>query len=473
MPGGPLQLMVGDQTFIATQRGVTFNKPELSQVGVLKKDITSLFHQDVIKGAARVNAMLQTASKEKDAYPAVNAFWCDLKQSDAVFLQIPIRTEGFNTADAIAILKMQSSEGNKFLAALHELDQPTMQELLSQILKIQANQKLTTSDICADHLVLIPQSATSIAQETLKTGVDTQTLYAQILDTMVIREISEHHPVESEPIVQKQTPPIAAIRESLIDPSHLNPEPNLKATLVETENEEELRIIANSISEPGVYGKFYDPVFVLGSKSSPRYEGDFENSLYKEEGIYMGSEAFNQVLRDEPTGRLSFFQSYLFDQRAIFGHDVCKIPDKLTVNSSITIAYLPDDHNQQLTKVGLFIPDKGVHWDKRSEGQPSLIEIFCTFPSEQFHRFMELVRDDPANAERFIQIAFGDGIDTMVRRKPVESVHLVDLEHFLPSQYTYTDGRKNASLRSTIQKKDYHDDTIETHHYPQPLPQFK
>ena len=250
--------------------------------------------------------------------------------------------------------------------------------------------------------------------------------------------------------------------------------------LVTTEDEVLLKEIVSCTSELGLGGKFEGTVVVSGKDGVSSYQHKGDSALYMAEGVYANSdEHFGRLLKNDPTGLLPYFKMY-WKEHAYRQSDKLssiKVPDGIDINTSLSLVYIQDIQNTRTAKLLIEIPVSKVSWDNR---EVFLTDAICTLPTERLHELLALIRKNPANAERFIQLTFGfnedtgnPGIDSFSSRKPVKNVLLIDAEKYLPSQRPYVkDGKVNFSLEYKITKTDYHGDTVETIPYLSKLPQF-
>lgn len=460
LPGGPLQLMVGDQSFAVSQRAVLFNRPELTTAGLLKKDATDFISQNVINGATAVNSLLNAQAVEGKLSHAINAFWFNLQQTDNVFLKIPIETEGFNVSNALAVLKFKSGEGSKFVAALQDENRPTMQKLIVQILKLQTDQRINSSDIYADHLVIIPESASQLAQNSLKGVVDINTLRTQTRDAMVIHEIPEPQLEKPEQVYQ-------AISKSE-SPTPITSKQDTKSRILEivkTEDEAFLEQIANNVAKRGIFGKFDKPVITRGLHSPGKPSLDKDYMMYDADGELGGSALTKSGKYD---AKLQFFNTHCYYQAFYTPNSYgWKIPDGVNFNDSLIYSYNADSSPDSVF-VGIFMPVSDSDFSNRPT---KYTDAYFQLPKEDFTRLLSIIENNSINAERFIQIAF-EGIDEFTKRKPVNSVSIVDVPSYLPPNHDYG-YNKETNLDLKLKKKDYNGNAVKTFHYPQPLPQFQ
>ncbi len=202
LPGGPLQLTVGDQSFTVSQQLIMLGTQKVREAGVLPKDLPG-FPPAVIKGANPINAMLNSIAAEAKTDSSINVFFFELGRFDSVFLRALMNT-GSQNADFMEMLIIPSGQGKTFVDALQTIDKPAMQELIGQTLRINSGQRINDSNIVADNLVVFPQSATEIAQNAMKNPANLPSLYAQNKNKITVHKIPSN--IETLPISSQLEP---------------------------------------------------------------------------------------------------------------------------------------------------------------------------------------------------------------------------------------------------------------------------
>jgi len=497
---GPLQLMIGDQAFTVSQRLIMLGAKKTDELGVLPKDIPG-FPPLVLKGATAINTMLNSkAAEAKVDSSSMNAFFFELGKFDSVFLRVSLKS-GSRNGDLMEMLQFPSGSGSEFVKALQSLDKPTAQELVGETLRIRRDQKIDDSNIVADNLVIFPQSTTALADSVLKNPASVPSLYEQNKSRMIVHKVplarETQADAEDDVDLSEFVPQTAFFRDepTFTDLTQTH-EPDKtkepeqkkmtteqpeqksqifvhKAEKVETEDEEALQKIADSITERVVFGKFEKPVIIQGlnspGKVSEGRSADF--NFYTEKGNTSRTKFFGSF---DPTGHSYYFWSYLSEQRGSepgsYGY---KIPEGLALKSSLIFANLPDLQNDNFAKLMVVVPVSDRDYSHRDVTNT---QIFCTLPKDELAKLLSITRDNPVNAERFVQVAF-DGIDNISNRRPVDVVSLVDVTSFLPLGQDYGQCLVGEGNWSHIYYKtkisDYNANAVTTLHYPQPLPKFQ
>lgn len=472
-PGAPLQLKVGEESFTSSQRAIMLGTPRVRDFGVLPKELPG-FPPVLIKGAIAINNMLNSKAAEANLDSSINVFFYELGKFDTVFLRILMGSSSQNY-DLMEMLIMPSGSGNTFVDALQTIDKPTLQKLIGQTLRINADQRIIDSNVYADNLVVFSQSATEVAEKAIKSPANLPTLYAQNKNSIHVHKIpdSSQSEIDLSEFVKKSVffrnePGQTA---SAPEPEQKISSPSRVAEIVETENEETLQEIANYVTQPAFWGKFSKPVIARGVHCPVMPADHMDYYAFNNEGRIHRNKVVEIY---DPTSRLEFFANYCYDhyRREINSPDY-KIPDGLNFKSSIIFSHILDDRFPDTEQLMIAVPVTDVDASYRPT---NFTFIYCTLPKLECNQLVSLIEKNPINAERFIQVAF-DGIDSFTGRRPVETVSIVDVAEYLPKQYQYVEedryGRIVNKELYKIKKIDYNSGAVKTLHYQKSLPQFQ
>lgn len=490
---GPLQLMVGDQSFTVSQRMIMLGAQKTRELGVLPKDLPG-FPPLVLKGANAINAMLNSKAVEaKVDSSSMNIFFFELGKFDSVFLRVSMKT-GPQTGDFMEMLILPSGSGGGFVDALQNIDKPTMQKLVGETIRIHSDQRVNDSSIVAENLIIFPQSTTQLAESAFKNPASVPSLYDRNKNGIIVHKI----PLTSEAQAEEDIDLSEFVKQSVFfrneqGPADLTPtqkpheikesdqkietteEPEQKNQLyvrkaekVETKDEGVLMEIANSVSEPGIYGKFSKPVITPSLHSPTMPDNYMDFNTFTNQGKVSGS-SFAQT--HDPTGRLWYFQGQCYENyRRKTDDQYYTVPDGLDFKSSLIFAHILDSRSPDAEQLMIEVPVTDMDASHRPH---HFTVIYCTLPKEKCNQLISLIEKNPVNAERFIQVAF-DGIDNFTERIPIETVSIVDVAEYVPKQHQYIkDGRYNNQGMYKLKKSDHNTNAVTTLHYPQPLPKIQ
>jgi hypothetical protein len=207
LPNGRELVMLGDETIPVNQRMIRLGHQRLMQGGLIEKDIPG-FSEKIINGASKINSMLNIESDTKNTDPSINVFWFDLGENlnDQIYLKIPMVIDGF-TQSALVMLSVDHGHGQKFIQALRNqaLDQDMMNNLLTEILRINKTQEINKSQILCTKLIVYPDSSTHIAENAVKFKTNPTELHQvnkdQIISSQIPAKIDvKNSEIESVPL---------------------------------------------------------------------------------------------------------------------------------------------------------------------------------------------------------------------------------------------------------------------------------
>lgn len=483
IPNGPLSLTVGDKTFTASQRMVLVDRNVLSNVGVQSKEIVG-FPIDNIEAAKKINILLNEKSHRAGSEPSINAFNFEFpkRNVDYLFIKVPVGSEK-QAGSVLAMLVLPSGSGKEFLQKMQDdsMDEPVMKELLGNIMRTSSSQKIDTTKIIAKNLVVYPDSAVSMAINLITGRVKMPVVYDQIQKDIVVHNIPEEaeeidlskfvkqsiffrddpsRVPQSGPREEKETIPYSS-------PSRYEGKNDKTVIKMETEDEEEIQEIADSVSEPIVNGKFNKPVVMRGLNSPGRVSLSDDYSFYTNNGAEHPS---STSLKIDPTGYLWHFQNYCYDQQVQQptwqGY---RIPDGIDIKNSLIFSYVPKK-DSDMVNLMVMLPSTIADYGSRAI---LFVDVYCIMPKEKLNSLFEVIEKNPVNAERFIQVAF-QGIDNFAYRRPVQGVSIFDVAKYLsnpklPANYDY--GRMEPYYHWN--KEDYDVSAVRSVKYPQSLPIYK
>ena len=456
----------------------TSGPKSLSEFGFEAKEIGK--HSETLfnRGVEVVLFMNKVASDRVGRVPTTQFFWVGNKgDSETVFVKTPLGASEENTKSALLMLHT-NSELRKYIQRqfAESASRKKMRELISAL--IQASGKhIDESNIFVSTIGYIEKAANSMILDATRQ----LTRPFDILTGMQhARDISITHLPHDKPINEAYEYP--SITD---DSSHIHIEPpklepsryymNKKQVIeLSTEDEEALQRIDALTAGRHAGGKFRGQVVMHGvSLTEPKYN---LNGSQDYEMFPGGGMPYRYIEKVDPTKRVSGFLEVNYQaassERRGMKQMFRKTPEGLDFFDSLNIAYIKDPQGKDTTHV--FIQSPNADRDRASRETFFLI-LSCEMPNEVFRHLRELIRKNPENAERFLQVSFA-GIDDSTWRIATDRVSLVDIDKYIPMSILggpKITGNIDFTLGEFAKKKMLDLSAVETYKYSRNLPELK
>jgi len=450
----------------------TFSSETAKTLGVKAYEIGEN-PKKVLKYGSDVNGFINSVAADRKTGPTVNVFWLEnyKDKKETLFVQIPFNQEG-KTSSAAIVLQTDSRT----------------REIISQLLTSPG----TTQEALKEYLIaLLEPSGTKIDPEKINTttlaylssSANKLVLTATKGETIPFsKELAE--PLKSEinieflPHLKKQSEPIPAstpLMSTVVkktEPLDVNfttvAEPKKHITEIITKNEAELKKIDETVTKRALEGKFIGKVTIHGEQfSSP------DHNLSNTKDYHVLPEKSTTFIRKhfDPSNRMSAFYLSCYEDAAMnLDSPYRHTPEGFNFSDGLNIAYIRNPDDKNLTRLMIFMPNTDRDGAMR---RTYFCILYCEIPTSRFEELNELIKKNPENAERFIQIAFA-GLDEATGRVPVKKASIIDIDKYIPLGILTDKVRKGYNLQffmSDAKRKGLlNTNAITTYNFSQPYP---
>ncbi len=217
---------------------------------------------------------------------------------------------------------------------------------------------------------------------------------------------------------------------------------------VKTKDEDRLQEIDELTSDRKILGKFVGEVNIHGVRVSA---SDF--NLRNEKDFFSLSDmrTFSEtMIKFDPSNRMYAFNEACFAD--VTNKTNRYSPDGFDFNDSVSFAYLTDPTDPKITKLMI----SGLNSQADVSRRPTrLYHLFCDVPSLEFKKLEKLIKENPENAERFIEIVFAGLDNSNVGRIPVKKVSIIDIEKYIPLGEMDEKNKRAENLLSFMERAKY------------------
>jgi hypothetical protein len=239
---------------------------------------------------------------------------------------------------------------------------------------------------------------------------------------------------------------------------------------VKTEDEDRLQEIDKLTFDRKILGKFVGEVNIHGIQVSKpdfnlRNEEDYL-SLPGEKGSTSTHREF------DPTYKIFSFSEACFHDAHARG-DYKRTPDGYNFSDSVNLVHILDPNNPKITRLMIMTPNGQ---SDASQRPTKFCSLFCQISTVEFKKLEELIKSNPGNAERFIEIAFAGLDNSNANRTPLKKVSIIDVDKYIPADEMDEKNKKAINLDFFMQrmksKNLLHTSAITTYEFSRPLPEF-
>lgn len=446
-----------------------FSTEAATALGVKKCEIGEN-PKNIFKYGSDVRRFINSVAAERKTGSTVNVFWLkNNNDKETLFVQIPFNQEG-ETSSATVVLQTDSRTREIISQLLTSpgLTQEALKEYLIALLQ-PSGTKIDPEKINSTTLAYLSSSGNRLALTATRNGTApfSDKLAEPFKSQVNIETLPNRR--EEPKLVPASTPlmPTAVKKTEPVSP--LAAKERKTITEVVTEDEAELKKIDETLSRRAIKGKFVGEVIIHGQQySSPDHNFDNRSDYH-----VLPEESRTFVENYDPTNRtFAFYEACYNDAHGgqIDRPEYRNTPEGLNFFESLNITHIrnPDDNN--LTRLMIFMPNN----DRDASMRPTnFCELFCEIPTSRFEELNELIKKNPENAERFVQIAFA-GLDDATGRVPVKKVSVINIDKYIPMGILTDKVRKGYNLeffmRDAKRKGLLNTNAINTYSFSRPLP---
>ncbi len=429
----------------------TFRTESATIMGIKSAEIGEKQNKKVLSIAKDINKLMNEVASDSKHSPNINVFWLkNTNEKETLFLQIPLINNDPQKTNPSLAIALQTDPTTRSL--IYELltnpgtTQDAIKEYLVELLK-PGEISIDPNQIDATKLVTFPQAfklASQLARLSEDEGKKAEEIKKSFKNQVHLNNILAS--TNKSSVVEDSTPLIPTLAKKT---KELQRKENENIKKVETEDEEALQIIDNTINDRRVRGKYRGGLIIHGKQFSPetynvnttrdvdyellplieKYPGNWEEEI--------GYLRFRNMI--DPIQQLFTFGEVISKDNTDRLQEVS--PQGINFQESLNIIHFKDANDLKKTWIAILAPNTQRDASSR---RTHFAMLFCSIPTNNLENLLNLINKNLDNAERFIQITFAGIDDNIMRptgRIPLNKVAIIDLEKYLPKSLFETEAQ--------------------------------